>query len=391
MTGCPEGNRGIEAFGNDGLLEVGEKLLRSALRRIDSERLKRYPAVPTQLFLEFRWRSLKIMKCVLSVLVSFLATQAVAMAWAQSQSIMMGYSGAGISTDLRRVIEKEKLWDKYGVNVKAIYFNSGGVLTQAMAGGNINLSDSDVPAMLNLSVSGVMDLKTISVTFNRLEHIFVARKNIARPEDLRGKRVAVSRIGSASDIVTRIVIRQWKIAPEKEVPILQSGNTPTRMTALVAGHVDAALISPDNIAKILATGCCRVLVDLSELPLDYARFGGTVPTSMIKTQRETLRGYLLATIEGIYFFKTRPKLVYSVFEEEGIKEPAVQKDLHERLAKSLREYPVPEANGIQGALDSLTHPNARTTKPASLMDTSIIEEIKKSGFIDKLYGRPPKN
>jgi len=331
------------------------------------------------------------MKCVLSVLVSFLTTQAVAMAWAQSQSIMMGYSGAGISTDLRRVIEKEKLWDKYGVNVKAIYFNSGGVLTQAMAGGNINLSDSDVPAMLNLSVSGVMDLKTISVTFNRLEHIFVARKNIARPEDLRGKRVAVSRIGSASDIVTRMVIRQWKIDPEKEVTILQSGNTPTRMTALVAGHVDAALISPDNIAKILATGCCRVLVDLSELPLDYARFGGTVPTSMIKTQRDTLRGYLLATIEGIYFFKTRPKLVYSVFEEEGIKEPAVQKDLHERLAKSLREYPVPEANGIQGALDSLTHPNARTTKPASLMDTSIIEEIKKSGFIDKLYGRPPKN
>jgi hypothetical protein len=127
------------------------------------------------------------------------------------------------------------------------------------------------------------------------------------------------------------------------------------------------------------------------LPLDYARFGGTVPTSMIKTRRDALRGYLLATIEGIYFFKTRPKLVYSIFEEEGIKEPAVQKDLHERLARSLREYPVPEANGIQGALDSLTHPNARTTKPGSLMDTSIIEEIKKSGFIDKLYGRPPKS
>ena len=331
------------------------------------------------------------MKWVLFAYVFFLTTQAVTMGWAQSQSLMMGYSGAGISSDLRRVIEKEKLWDKYGVNLKAIYFNSGGVMTQAMAGGNINVSDSDVPAMLNLSVSGVMDLKAVSVTFNRLEHIFVVRKNIARPEDLRGKRVAVSRIGSASDIVTRMVIRQWKIDPEKEVTILQSGNTPTRMTALVAGHVDAALISPDNIAKILGTGCCRVLVDLSELPLDYARFGGTVPTSMIKTQRDALRGYLLATIEGIYFFKTRPKLVYSIFEEEGIKEPAVQKDLHERLARSLREYPVPEANGIQGALDSLTHPNARTTKPASLMDTSIIEEIKKSGFIDKLYGRPPKN
>ena len=90
-------------------------------------------------------------------------------------------------------------------------------------------------------------------------------------------------------------------------------------------------------------------------------------------------------------FKTRPKLVYEVFEEEGIKEPAVQKDLYGRLAKSLREYPVPEANGIQGALDSLVHPNARNVKPASLMDTTLVEEIRKSGFIDKLYGRAVKN
>jgi len=310
---------------------------------------------------------------------------------AQSNSIIMGYSGSGITSDLRRVIEREKLWDKHGVNVAAIYFNSGGVMTQAIAGSNVHISDSDLPAMLNLSVSGVMEVKAISVIINRLEHIFVVRKNISTPEELKGKRIAVSRIGSASDIVTRMVIRQWRVDPEKEVFILQSGNTPTRMTALVAGHVDAALISPDSLHKILATGCCRILQDLSELPFDYARFGGAVPTALIRNQRDTLRRYLQAVIEGIYLFKTRPKLVYSVFEEEGIKEPAVQKDLHERLAKSLREYPVPDANGIQGALDSLAHPNARTVKTASLMDASIVEEIRKSGFIDKLYGRAPEN
>ena len=307
------------------------------------------------------------------------------------QILIMGYSGAGITTDLQRVIEKEKLWDKYGLNVKAVYFNSGSVMTQAMAGGNINLSDSDVPAMLGLAVSGITDLKTISVIINRLEHIFVTRKDIAKPEDLKGKRVAVSRIGSASDIVTRMVIRQWKVDPEKEIIILQAGNTPTRMTALIAGRIDAALISPDNLHNVLATGCCRILADLSELPFDYARFGGTVPTSMIKTQRDTVRRYLQAIIEGIYVFKARPQIVYSVFAEQGIKDPAVAKDLHKRLAISLREYPIPEPVGIQNALDSISHPNARNVKPADVVDTSILEEIKKSGFIDKLYGRAPKS
>ena len=176
-------------------------------------------------------------------LILLLAASVIPPAPVQSQSIIMGYSGSGITSDLRRIIEKERLWDKHGVNVKAIYFNSGGVMTQAIAGGNVAISDSDLPAMLNLSVSGVMDVKAISVIINRLEHIFVVRNNISRPEDLKGKRIAVSRIGSASDIVTRMVIRQWKIDPEKEIFVLQSGNTPTRMTALVAGHVDGALIS----------------------------------------------------------------------------------------------------------------------------------------------------
>jgi ABC-type nitrate/sulfonate/bicarbonate transport system substrate-binding protein len=308
-------------------------------------------------------------------------------AYAQSNPILLGYSGSGISTDLRRVIERERIWEKHGVNIKSIYFNSGTVLTQAMAGGNIVASDSGVPEMLSLPLSGVLDTKIIAVNINRLEHIVVVRKNIAKTEDLKGKRIAVSRIGSASDITTRMVLRSWRIDPDKDVIILQSGNTPTRMTALMAGHVDAALVSPDSLHKILASGCCRALADLSELPLDYARFGVTVPTSLIRTQRDTLRRMLMGYIEGIYIFKTRPKVVYAVFEEEGIKDAAAAKDLYNRLSGSLREYPIPDPGGIQSALDSITHPNARTTKPASLMDTSIIEEIKKSGFIDKLYGR----
>jgi ABC-type nitrate/sulfonate/bicarbonate transport system substrate-binding protein len=304
---------------------------------------------------------------------------------------MLGYSGTGISSDLRRVMEIEKLWEKNGLNVKSIYFNSGSILTQAMLGGNIVVSDSGVPEMMTLPVSGAMETRVITVNINRLEHIFVTRKNISKPEDLKGKRIAVSRFGSASDLTTRMVLRSWKLDPEKEVMLLQSGNTPTRMSALLAGHVDGALVSPEGIHKVLASGCCRALADLSELPLDFARFGVTVPAALIRNQREVVRRIVLAYVEGIYIFKTKPKLVFSVLEEEGIKDPAIAKDIYNRLSFSMREYPIPETNGIQNALDSLGHPNARNVKPAALMDTSVLEEVRKSGFIDKLYGRAPKN
>jgi ABC-type nitrate/sulfonate/bicarbonate transport system substrate-binding protein len=121
--------------------------------------------------------------------------------------------------------------------------------------------------------------------------------------------------------------------------------------------------------------------------MDYARYGYVFPTAWIKTNRDTLRRLLMAYLEGIAIFRTRPKAAYLGLEEEGIKDPAIQKDIYERSLKNMREYPVPEPVGIQNVLDSLTHPNGRTVKPASIMDTSFMEEFKKSGFIDKLYGR----
>ncbi|TAK04544.1 ABC transporter substrate-binding protein, partial [bacterium] len=156
----------------------------------------------------------------------------------RAESVVLGYSGTGVSGTLRRVIEKEKLWQKRGLDVKAIYFNSGSLMSQAMVAGDIALSDSDVPAQLSPKVAGIADVRVIAVTINRLEHFLIVRNNVKTAEDLKGKRIAISRFGSASDVTTRLALRFLKLNPEKDVAILQSGNTPTRITALVAGHVD---------------------------------------------------------------------------------------------------------------------------------------------------------
>ena len=140
---------------------------------------------------------------------------------AEGQALRMGYSGLGIGADdLSRVMEKEKVWRKHGLDVKAIYFTSGSLMAQAMLGGEIQTSDSDVPTLLNLGVSGVFDIKVIAVTINRIEHSFVVRNGINTTDDLRGKRIAVSRFGSASDITTRLVLRYWKLNPDRDLSIL---------------------------------------------------------------------------------------------------------------------------------------------------------------------------
>jgi NitT/TauT family transport system substrate-binding protein len=302
-----------------------------------------------------------------------------------AETVNMGYSGTGVSGTLRLVIEKERLWQKRGLDVKPIYFNSGSIMSQAMIAGDVIISDSDVPAQLSPKVAGILDVRVIAVTINRLEHFLIVRSNIKTADDLKGKRIAISRFGSASDVTTRLALRFLKLNPEKDVAILQSGNTPTRITALVAGHVDGALVSPEQVYKVLASKCCRVLADLSEMPLDYARFGIVAPVSVLQSKRETLRKLLEAYVEGIYVFKTRPEVALAAMKQEGVDDPQAAKEVYARLAGSLREYPIPELKGVQAALDSIATSKDRNPQAKDFIDTTLIEEIKKSGYIDRLY------
>ena len=317
----------------------------------------------------------------------FLCTSVLSLKGAWAQQINLGYSGTGLNSTLRRVIEKEKLWQKRGLEVRSVYFNSGNVTSQALLGNDIQIGDGDLNSPLNMAVSGILDLKIFAVTFPRLQHLFVVRSHIEKPQDLRGKKVAISSHGSVSDSMTRLVLRFWKIDPEKELAILPSGNTPTRIAALVAGRVDGGLVTPEHLHRVLATGCCRVLADLVDVPLDYALYGLVASAATLRSQSGMVRRFLEGVIEGIAVFRTRPDVVLEVLREEGMKDRELANQIYARLAKSLRPEPAPEATGVQAILDSSLNPQARAAKAQNFIDTRLLDEIRASGTIDRFYRR----
>jgi NitT/TauT family transport system substrate-binding protein len=305
---------------------------------------------------------------------------------AQSLPVMnMGYSGAGIGSDLLKVIDRNGLWRKNGLDVKVVYLSSGTLMAQTLSSGDIGIAGFDTPAMLNLALAG-HSLKIIAVPINRIEPMFVVRNNIKTPGDLKGKKVTISRFGSGSDIITRVALRYWKLDPDKDVSFFQSGNTPTRVAALIAGHMDGGLVSSTGVAKIIATGCCRVLADLSELPLDFANYGVVVSGGLLKNQRDNVKKFLQALIEGIHAFKTMPEMARAVLRESN-GEAEVVGPLYERLTKSFRDFPTPEPRGIQNVIDSLPTPKAKGARGEDFTDSSLMEEIRKSGFLERLQGK----
>ena len=302
---------------------------------------------------------------------------------AAQQLVRVGYSGTGVAKNLHKIVDRAGLWKKRGLEIRLIYFTSGATMAQAMIGGDLDIADSDVPAMLNAVSSGVLDGKLISVYVNRFPFAFVVRNEIKSPEDLKGKRLAISRFGSSSEVTTRMLLRHFKLDPDKDVRIIQATGT-SRLPAMVAGQLDGTLLGTYDVPALLDSGCCRVLVDMLELPLDYARFGQVVPTNLLKTRRDLFLKFVEGLIEGIYVFKTNKELALSILKQEGIKGPEYS---YPRVAAAMRERPLPEIKGVQAVLDSVRTAKSKVTQAKDVIDPSLVEEVDKTGYITKLYGK----
>lgn len=308
--------------------------------------------------------------------------------WAHSQQkslepIRIGYSGIGITYDLLKMMGSNRIFEKHGLSAQAIYFV--GLLNQAAVSGGIDFTTSDLPSQIQAAVAG-LDFKIISVTHNRLDGAIMARKEIAKPADLRGKKMAISRFGSVADVVTRMVLRHWKLEPIKDVALIQVGNTPARIAAILSRQVDGGLINVTDVDRVLSSGCCAVLADLDTLDIPYARFGVTALDSVLKVRAETARRLIEALVEGIYYYKTHPEEGISLLTARAV-DRSVAKRVYQKVADSYRASPDPDLAAIKGVLNTLPDERAKQIRPESLIDPGPWEKVAKSGFVESLYGK----
>ena len=301
------------------------------------------------------------------------------------ESVKIGYSGIGIAHDFLKIMEKNRIFEKYGLSSQNIYIGSGSLMNQAIVGGSIQFTTSDLPSQIQAALA-VVDFKIIGVTINRLDGAIMARKEIRKPEDLKGRRLAISRFGSVSDIVTQLVLRHWKLDPQKDVAILQVGNTPSRIAAILSGQVDGGLINPTDVGRVVTSGCCVQLADLGDLDIPYARFGVTALGSFLKSRPDTARKVMEAFVDGIHHYKNRSDEAVAALLARGV-EPKSARDVYQKVADSYRPRPDPDLSGIKGVLDSLPEERARKIAPESLIDNGPWERVAKSGLLERLYGK----
>lgn len=223
---------------------------------------------------------------------------------------------------------------------------------------------------------------------NTLPYELVVQESIKSAEDLKGKSVGISRVGSASDVAARALVKGLGLEPVKDVPILQVGGAPERAAAFRTGRI-AGFPSPPGIIHLAKGMPHRILISTADFQkrFDFPYICSTTTKSFLATHRETVRRITMALIEATQFLKTRKeeskKLIAKYSRQNN---PAYLESSYVAVAKLHDRVPLVTREGTEVQIkEALARKPGATLRVEDLVDESIVRELEKSGFIDKVY------
>ena len=313
-------------------------------------------------------------------------------ALAQSlKKITIAYAGTSSNQAAGWVAYEAGFFRKYGLDVQLVHVVGGPKAVQVLLSGDAAVVQAPGPPVLQSNLQG-SDVVFIGGLLNTMNYQFIVDKGIQRPDDLKGKSTAVSRVGSSSDFATRFALDKYGLVPGKDVTIVEIGTQPERFAALEAGRIQGVMLEVPLTLKAKKMGF-KVLADLQMLGLEYQAAGLVTTQALIKSRPDVLRNIMKAYVEGIHYYKTHPKESIAILQKY-LKTDDVEalKETYEAIGLTLvPEKPYPSLRGIQMILGELApkEPKARTAKPEQFVDLTFIKELDTSGFIDRLYKAKP--
>src|SRR5215831_8112074 len=279
------------------------------------------------------------------------------------------------------------LFRKYGLDVQLIFVESGSRTVQTLVSGDVVAAQVAGAGVIqsNLQGSGVV---LIAGFLNTLDYKLMVSRDITRPDQLKGKAVAVSRAGSSSDFATRYALEKYGLIPDKDVAVIQIGSQPARFAALQTGKINGVMVSIPVTARAAKMGF-HALADLQMLGLEYQQNSLAVSEKLIKTQPDLVRNILKAHVEAIYYGKTHRKETIAILAKylKTDDTDALQEAYEACVLALIPQLPYPSTKGIQTILRELgaKNPAARAVKPEQFIDASFMKELESSGFVDRLY------
>jgi len=279
------------------------------------------------------------------------------------------------------------IFEKYGFKCEHIYIRGSSPTLSALAGDQIQFTYGAADGSLPGLATGV-EAKVVASPLIKLPYVMVARKEIRRPEDLKGKSIGVTRPGDLSARLSRQVVRKFGLTND-DVTIHPIGGSQTeRYQAMVGNVVQAILVTPplDVRAKRDGFNVIYRLIDL-EIPFIYSSL--LTSYKMLRERPEVVQRMVAALAETVYFVEKNPdKAKAAIAKAMRVKDEEALQASYNVYAKEIvdRTMVVP-GKSVSEAVDIARETGTLVRrKPEELYDNSFVNNLEKSGFLKELWG-----
>ena len=311
--------------------------------------------------------------------------------WAQPkpplEKMRFIYSAVGGSQSSIWIPHEAGIFRKHGLDIELLYVGGGGRAAQVVQSGEVPMGVFTGGAVVNADLAGG-DLVVVASTMNVITFFLVARPEIKQIEDLKGKRIGITRFGSATDFALSYGERSWPIKRGKDFAVIQIGGMPEMLAALKGGALDAATLNAEFTILARKEGL-KELVDVSTLGLNFPTSTINTTRSFLRRNENAVRKFIRGYVEGSHFAKTQRGFSVEVF-----KKYLKNNDLHFLngiydlyVLRYVPKVPYPNPESIQTVLNQMADkdPRVAAAKPEQFIDARFFQELEKEGFIQRLW------
>src|SRR6266542_1851358 len=293
--------------------------------------------------------------------------------------VRLGYSGTGLNNYVLDMGRRGGIFRKNGLDLEVVYVNSGSLLNQALIAGTFDISFSQGSEAMIAKLRGA-DMRITAVVANRFNHVYLTAPAITSIKQLKGKKVAVSRFGSGSHFQSNLALKEGGLDPEKDVTILQIGNSTARMAAILSGTVDGTIMAADFVPKAKKEGF-NIVADLADTKIEYPFLSLNMLGSYIDKNLKLVKALIKGMSESIRVLQTdsaaAKAVVRTVLRTDDVDtiEYATMRSI-----RVLDRRPFPTIAGIQTVLDELgKEPKAKSMKFEDFVDLRALRALEQEG------------
>jgi NitT/TauT family transport system substrate-binding protein len=307
-------------------------------------------------------------------------------AGAQSQKLKLAYVSPSGALATPWIAKEAGLFENNGVEVELIFIRGASTMIQTLVSGDIDMAHVAANPAVEASLGGA-DVVVLATGLNHpVGFYMMAQPDVKSLEQLRGGRVGITRFGSATDLLSRMALRQSKLAPDRDVAIIQLGGIPEIAAGLKAKAVKAGFVSAPLNLTLMELGF-NVLVDFSR-DLFFPHAPLVVRKSTMKQKDQVLRGAIRAFAEGLKIYRTQREFSMKVLGKyTQTSDQTRLSQTYDTYAPFMEKIPYVDPRGIENILAELVarHPDARNRKPSEFVDHRYVKELEDSGFFRSLY------